>query len=89
MFSRLKLSNLFLPFHCILPPKFDCLSAGKREHMTVKGMCLYYLYGKVSGQKKNPCFSVLSFRLLRKDFAAVDFTEEYATICPRKAMFGE
>ena len=23
-------------FHYLLPPKFDCLSAGKREHMTVK-----------------------------------------------------
>ena len=86
--SHLKFRNLFLPFPLSIPPKFDCLSAGKREHMTVKGMCLYYLYGKVSGQKKNPCFSVLSFRRLRKDFTTVYFPEEYATICPRKASFG-
>lgn len=56
--------------------------------MTVEGKYFYCLFGKVSGQKKNPCFSLISFRHLRKDFTTVYFPEEYATICPRKAMFG-
>ena len=47
-----------LPFPFSIPPKFTCLSAGKREHMTEKGKYLYYLYGKLNEQKKNPCFSV-------------------------------
>ena len=56
--------------------------------MTVKGKYLYYLYGKLNGQKKNPCFGLLSFRRLRNDFTTVYFPEEYARICPRKASFG-
>ena len=78
-----------LTFSLSIISKYDCLSAGKREHITVKGKHLYYLYGKVSGQKKNPCFGVLSFRHLRKDFATVYFPEEYARMSPRKTSFGE
>ena len=56
--------------------------------MTEKGKCLYYLYGKLNGQKKNPCFIVFSFRRLHKGFTTVYFTEEYARMRWRKASFG-
>ena len=77
-----------LPFPFSIPPKFTCLSADKREHMTEKGKCLYYLYRKLNGQKKNPCFIVFSFRRLHKGFTTVDFPEEYARMRWRKASFG-
>ena len=62
--SHLKFRNLFLPFPLSIPPKFTCLSAGKRKHRTVKGKYLYYLYGKRQRAKEKS----LLYRLLIRTF---------------------
>ena len=61
----LLLTNKYpLPFPLSIPPKFDCLSAGKREHMTEKGKHLYNLFGKRQRAKEKS----LLYRLLIRTF---------------------
>ena len=57
-----------LPFPLSIPPKFDCLSAGKREHMSEKGKHLYNLFGKRQRAKEKSLLYRLLIRTFTQEF---------------------